>query len=121
MDLLVVPSLNEGTPLVVLEAMSAGIPIVASAVGGIPEQVRHGREALLVSPADPRALAGAVTTLLRQPELAHMLGQGARQRAVECFSPETLRLRTEDVYRAALRTPLRMTTEHLELAPPSAR
>jgi glycosyltransferase involved in cell wall biosynthesis len=121
MDLLVVPSLNEGTPLVVLEAMSAGIPIVASAVGGIPEQVRHGREALLVSPADPRALACAMTRLLHQPELAHMLGRAAHQRALECFSPETLLSRTEDVYRAALRTPVRMTTEHLGFSRPSAR
>lgn len=121
MDLLVVPSLNEGTPLVVLEAMSAGIPIVASAVGGIPEQVRHGQEALLVAPADPMAMAGAVTRLLHQPELAHTLGQAARQRAVECFSPEVLLSRTEDVYRAALRTPMRVRTERLGFAPPSAR
>jgi glycosyltransferase involved in cell wall biosynthesis len=121
LDLLVVPSLNEGTPLVVLEAMSAGIPIVASAVGGIPEQIRHGQEGLLVSPADSPALANAMTRLLLQPQLAHTLGQAARERAIECFSPDAFLSRTADVYRGTLRTPVVEGRGDLELAGPIAR
>jgi glycosyltransferase involved in cell wall biosynthesis len=103
LDLLVVPSLSEGTPLVVLEAMFAGVPIVASAVGGIPEQVRDGREALLISPADSRALAQAITQLLREPQLASGLGRAARKRAIESFSPGVLLPHTENVYHSAVR------------------
>jgi glycosyltransferase involved in cell wall biosynthesis len=120
MDLLVVPSLNEGTPLVVLEAMSAGIPIVASAIGGIPEQIRHGQEALLVPPADSPALANAMTRLLHQPELARTLGRAARARAIECFSPDAFLSQTADVYRRALRTPVVEGKGDLEFARPVA-
>src|SRR5450759_2215815 len=60
LDLLVVPSLSEGTPLVILEAMTAGVPVVATAVGGIPAQIRHEREGLLVPSGDPEALAQAI-------------------------------------------------------------
>lgn len=107
LDVLVVPSLSEGTPLVILEAMLAGVPVVASAVGGIPEQIRHGREGLLVAAGDARALAQAILALLERPAYAHQLGDAGRQRSAACFSPELLVRRTEDVYRAALDLPTR--------------
>ncbi len=103
LDVLVVPSLSEGTPLVVLEAMAAGVPIVASAVGGIPEQVRHGQEALLVPPADAPALAGALSQLLLDPRRAHLLGERGRQRLRECFSPDRMLHETCRVYHALVR------------------
>jgi glycosyltransferase involved in cell wall biosynthesis len=102
LDLLVVPSLSEGTPLVVLEAMFAATPIVASAVGGIPEQVRDEREALLIAPADSQALAFAMTRVLRGGPLASTLGRAARQRAIESFSTGVLLPHTENVYQAAM-------------------
>jgi glycosyltransferase involved in cell wall biosynthesis len=80
LDLLVVPSFSEGTPLVILEAMAAGVPVVATAVGGIPEQVRAEHEALLVPPGDPGALAAACSRVLHDPELARRLTAAAHRR-----------------------------------------
>ena len=64
LDLLVIPSLSEGTPLVLLEGAAGGVPVVATTVGGIPEQVSDGIEGLLVRPGDDRALADACRRIL---------------------------------------------------------
>lgn len=121
LDILVVPSLSEGTPLVILEAMSAGIPVVASAVGGIPEQIRHGREGLLVPVGDAGALADAVLLLLQRPGLARQLGDAGRRRVDGCFSPQALVRRTEAVYRAALQPAAPLRTGEPGLAPHQPR
>jgi len=102
LDVLVVPSLTEGSPLIVLEAMAAGVPVVASAVGGIPDQVRHGEEGLLVPPDDPDALAETLGTLLRNPTRARRLGEAGRRRAGNEFCHDTLVSRIEAIYCAAL-------------------
>jgi glycosyltransferase involved in cell wall biosynthesis len=102
LDVLVVPSLTEGSPLIVLEAMAAGVPVVASAVGGIPDQVRHGEEGLLVPPDDPDALAETLGTLLRNPTRARRLGEAGRRRAGNEFCHDTLVRRIEAIYCAAL-------------------
>jgi glycosyltransferase involved in cell wall biosynthesis len=102
MDVLVVPSLTEGSPLIVLEAMAASVPVVASAVGGIPDQVRHGREGILVPPDDPDALGEALGALLRDPAYARRLGEAGHRRTENEFSHETLVRRIEGVYRAAI-------------------
>src|SRR5829696_194955 len=102
LDVLVVPSLTEGSPLIVLEAMAAGVPVVASAVGGISYQVRHGEEGVLVPPDDPDALAGALGALLGDPAHAHRLGEAGRRRTENEFSHEALVRRIEAVCRAAL-------------------
>ena len=102
LDVLVVPSLTEGSPLIVLEAMAAGVPVVASAVGGIPDQVRHGEEGLLVPPDDPDALAETLGTLLRNPTRARRLGEAGRRRAGNEFCHDALVRRIEAIYCAAL-------------------
>lgn len=102
LDILAVPSLTEGAPLVVLEAMAAGVPIVATAVGGIPEQIRHGREGLLVAPGDPHALSEAILTLIHDPERAHRLAEAGRRRALVDFSYHRMLGEVEDVYRRAI-------------------
>ena len=102
LDVLVVPSFTEGAPLIVLEAMASGVPVVASAVGGIPDQVRHGREALLVEPGDPGALGEALVGLLRDPSLARRLADAGLRRTEREFNHETMVRRVEAVYRAAL-------------------
>src|SRR5215208_93868 len=105
MEVLVVPSVTEGSPLIVLEAMAAGVPVVASAVGGIPDQIRHDKEGLLVPPGDTGALGEALLNLLRDPACARRLGEAGRRRATSEFAHPTMVRRIEDVYRDALGRP----------------
>ena len=87
MDLFVLPSLfGEGLPMVMLEAMSAGLPVIASAVPGVPEAVRDGVEGLLVEPANAAALAAAIERLVSGNISCAELGSGALLRHAECFS-----------------------------------
>jgi glycosyltransferase involved in cell wall biosynthesis len=105
LDVLVVPSHTEGAPLVVLEAMAAGVPVVASAVGGIPDQVRHGEDGLLVPPGDPAALGKAILELLEDPGLARRMGTAGFRKAATEFNHETMVERAMKVYRTALALP----------------
>lgn len=89
-DLLVLPSLYEGLPNVVLEAMRFAKPVVATAAPGTTELVDHGRTGLLVPPNDPPALAQAIRTVLRDPELGRRLGAEGRARADAEFRADTM-------------------------------
>lgn len=80
-DVFVVPSRWEGCPMVVLEAMALGKPIVASAVGGVPELIEDQRSGLLVSPGDARALGDAIARVVQDHMLAQCLGDAARTRS----------------------------------------
>lgn len=80
----------EGAPLAVLEAMAAAVPVVATAVGGVPEMVDDGRTGILVEPDSAAAFAAGVERLLIAPEKARALGETARQRARERFSLERM-------------------------------
>lgn len=120
LDVLVVPSLSEGTPVVTLEAMAAGVPVVASTVGGIPEQIRHGREGLLVPPGDSSALAEAILRLLRNPLWMQQLGEAGRQRVLSQFRFPTMVQETEDIYRLALGWQARDDIDRRELDDPLA-
>jgi glycosyltransferase involved in cell wall biosynthesis len=84
---LVVPSTYEGMPLVVLEAMEAGVPVVASRVSGIPEVVVDGETGWLVPPEDPEALARALEEVLTEPEEARRRGAAGRARIEERYRP----------------------------------
>ncbi len=102
MDVVAVPSVSEGTPLVVLEAMAAAVPVVASRVGGIPGQIQPGREGILVPPGDAKALGDALLSLLRDPERARRMGEAGRLRAETEFSHENMVRKVEGIYRDAL-------------------
>ena len=98
----VLPSLSEGLSNTLLESMAAGVPVVATRVGGNPEIVEEGVTGFLVPPRDPAALAKAVCQLLENPELASRFGQAGRQRVVECFSLERMVRETERLYLSLL-------------------
>ena len=80
-ELLVLPSRFDSFPVVVLEAMAAGLPVVATRVGGVPEAVEEGKSGLLVPPEDPAALAEGIRTVLADPELRVRFGAAGRERA----------------------------------------
>jgi glycosyltransferase involved in cell wall biosynthesis len=84
----VLPSHSEGSPNVLLEAMAAGLPIVATSVGGVPEIATNEKEALLVEKRNPVALSAAMRRLLGESSLRNALSSAARQR-IGAFSPET--------------------------------
>ena len=84
---MVLPSLSEGSPIVLLEAMAARVPVVATAVGGIPEIVTDGESALLVEARHPDAWAGALHRILTDTQLAHDLAARAREVVLEHHSP----------------------------------
>ena len=97
-DVFVQPSRSEGLPLAVLEAMAAGLPVVATRVGGMAEAIVEGETGLQIEPGDPEALAGALASLLAQPERRRRLGDAGRARAVAEFSVETMAQRYEALF-----------------------
>jgi len=98
----VLPSLSEGISNTLLESMAAGVPVVATCVGGTPEVIRDGEQGLLVPPGDPQAIADAILAVLGDPALAARLGAEGRRRVREEFSFEAVVRRTEDLYRGLL-------------------
>jgi glycosyltransferase involved in cell wall biosynthesis len=85
-DVFAFPSFMEASPNAVLEAMAAGLPIVATRVGGIPEVIEHERNGLLVPPRDERALAAALLRVIERPALATQIGDAARRDIESRFS-----------------------------------
>lgn len=92
------PGEQEGLSNAILEAMSAGVPVVASGVGGNPEAVEDGVTGLLVPPGDPGALASGILALLRDPARAGEMGRAGRKRARERFSLEGMVAAMEETY-----------------------
>ena len=88
MDIFVLPSLNEGIPMALLEAMALGTPVVAAAVGGIPEVIQHRVNGLLVPSGDDQGIADACLELAARPHFARTLAAHATRTIVEGFSRE---------------------------------
>jgi Glycosyltransferase len=96
----VLPSLSEGSPNALLEAMACSLPIVATRVGGVPEIATDGTTALLVPPRQPLALAGAIVRLLDDAALGAELGAAARRRVLTDYTPEERTMRLSRLYGA---------------------
>lgn len=112
LDVFALPSLTEGTPNCIAEAMSHGVPVIASAVGGIPDTITS-QTGLLVTPGDTGGLAEALVRVAADEELRLGMGRGARARYEELFSPRAVLPTLLHTYRrlaggepAAARTPL---------------
>ncbi|MDP3741434.1 MAG: glycosyltransferase family 4 protein [bacterium] len=97
-DIYVCSSAKEGFPYSILEAMAAGVPIVSTAVGGIPEAVEDGKDGLLVPPGSPQNLAEAIIKIIKNPELAANLARNAAKK-VQDFSLEQMLKKTISLYR----------------------
>lgn len=103
-DVLALPSENEGQPMVVLEAMSRGLAVLATEVGGIPELVTDGVEGLLVPPHDAGALADALAELLGNEARRRALGEAGAARARAEFAADAVAARIEGLYHEVLAT-----------------
>ena len=98
-DAVVLPSFTEGLPNVALEAAAAGVPVVATAVGGTPEVVAHGETGLLVPSGDPAALANGLDRLLRSEDLRRIMGDAGRRRMTEHFTFQAQAARYDALFR----------------------
>lgn len=98
LDVLVLPSVEESTPRVIMEAMAARKPVVATAVDGVPELVVDGATGLLIPPRSPADLAEAIIQILSDSQLAEKMGRAGRQRAESCFSLDQYVDHVEEIY-----------------------
>jgi glycosyltransferase involved in cell wall biosynthesis len=98
LDLFALASCDEGLPVTILEAMAAGLPVVTTNVGGIPQAVVEGETGLLVPPRSPAALAEAAVRVLKDTDLARRLGLAGRKRILEQFDSRLMVSRYESLY-----------------------
>jgi glycosyltransferase involved in cell wall biosynthesis len=101
-DVFALASIYEGLPCALLEAMTCGIPVVATAVNAVPEIVISGRTGLLARPGDPASLSRALRYLLEHPQQGARMAAAAREHIRERFRPEALGRHFSDVYDLAL-------------------
>jgi glycosyltransferase involved in cell wall biosynthesis len=102
-DAMILPSANEGTPVVVIEALAAGCPVVATAVGGVPDVVREGVDGFLVPPRDTEALAERLARLAEDPKLRAEMGAAGRESVPPRYAVERLVGDIDELYRSLLR------------------
>ncbi|WP_435011869.1 glycosyltransferase (plasmid) [Tundrisphaera lichenicola] len=100
-DILLLTSISEGIPLTIIEGMAAGLPVVATRVGGVCEVVDDGVTGLLAAAEDADALAAAILRLAVDPELRHRLGRSGRERAVALFSEDRMNRAYRRIYKEA--------------------
>jgi glycosyltransferase involved in cell wall biosynthesis len=97
-DIFILPSFKEGLPYTIMEAMAAGVPVVATNVGGVPDLIHHEEEGILIPPGDSKALNTAVTRLIQNPILRTQLGKRGARKIVERFSLTQMVQQTTTLY-----------------------
>lgn len=110
-DAFVLPSLWEGIPNALLEAMALGLPVIATDVDGIPEALVHGLSGLVIKPGDPKAIATALQDLIEDKALSANLGNEAKKVVSENFTLAPMIERYEKAYRAVLSGKVEELTE----------
>jgi glycosyltransferase involved in cell wall biosynthesis len=112
-DVVVLPSLSEGFPFVVLEALAMSRPVVATYVNGVPEIIEEDKTGLLVPPRDSEALKRAVRRVLRDPAWADQMGKAGRARVAARFTVGRMIHETIAVFEETL-TPARRSSDYSE-------
>ena len=102
-DLFVLPSRSEAFPNCAIEAMAAGLPVIASGVGGLLDLIEHDRTGVLVPPCNPDVLADVIAALVADPARAHRLGANARTEVVNRYSFDRMTHSFEELYETGLR------------------
>jgi glycosyltransferase involved in cell wall biosynthesis len=102
LDVFVMPSLHEGLGVAALEAMATGLPIIASAVGGLTEVVNNGRNGILVESGNPASLSAAILEFALDSQQRRAMGVEGRKIAVENYTIELMAQRTLELYRTCL-------------------
>lgn len=100
----VLPSLEDNCPMAVLEAMAAGVPVIAAQVGGVPDLIEPERTGLLCNPRDAESMRKAIARLLASPELSLALAREAKQAALRRFDPLVVARQHLEIYKAVLST-----------------
>ncbi len=101
-DLFVLSSAKEGFPYTILEAMAAGLPIIATSVGAIPEMIENEKSGLLVPPKNPKALKTSIESLIKNEDLRSILGKNAEIKFKQKFSKEKMISNTQNLYKRLL-------------------
>jgi glycosyltransferase involved in cell wall biosynthesis len=109
LDVVVLTSLNEGTPTALIESLAAARPVVATDVGGVRHVVDHGRTGLLATGRDERSIADRIATFLSNPTLADRMARAGRLDVAGRFGEERLVNEMRDIYRDLIPTPVRQT------------
>lgn len=100
MDMFILTSRTEGTPMAMLEAMASGLPVIASNVGGIPKIIDHGVNGILIDSVDAKSSCEKINQLLKYGEMAVQLGQNAKKTIVQHFSSKSMAKSYIEVYRS---------------------
>jgi glycosyltransferase involved in cell wall biosynthesis len=114
MDVFVLPSLNEGLPMTILEAMAASKPVIATRVGAIPKVIKDGHTGLLVDPGDVDGLRNALARLLTDSNLCHSIGAAANDWVSRTYTAEAMALKYHQMYDEVLSVPA-IPTVHTRL------
>jgi glycosyltransferase involved in cell wall biosynthesis len=112
-DVFVMPSLQEGLGISIMEAQAAGIPVVASNVGGIPSLIQHGKTGVLVEPRDYKGIARAIIRLLADPVQARAMGIRSREFIKEIFSAEKMTSDTVAFYQYCMNFRIQQNSSRL--------